>query len=163
MRQLSSSLSAAAKWGPPAFVVLFASVAVGITISGGAWRGSDGQPVSAWKPLVGIACMLIVAGLGPWWFLSRDLRTVSTDGEHLYVGKGPHEVAIPLRQVGRVWDSGFGVERVSIEFIADTPVGRRVHFVPLQRLWAGWSEPPVVAELLALVEANGGSASRAAA
>jgi hypothetical protein len=146
MRTLSSDQTFGAKFVAPVVVILIFDVAAGLL-----WWDPNGWPMSllhaSTDPIRWVfAVLAVLLTVGSLWF-GAPLKAVRVDDEALYISNFRREVRVPLAEVESVAVEGWSTSQVvKIAFRSDTPVGRKIVFMPKLRFFA-FREPPVVAEL----------------
>jgi hypothetical protein len=148
-RKLSSRQTALAKFVIPA--AIFAAAAALLAIFFAVPLLSD-EPFT----LGGALISLVVTGVLVWWgsaFVS--LKTVSLDGQQLWVSNYMKEIAIPLSEVKEVAEvKQFKQKLIVLSLKRPTEFGREIKFLPRAqpRLW---QEHSVVGDLRELIESQG--------
>ena len=150
-RKLSSRQTALAKFVIPA--AIFAAAAALLAIFFAVPLLSD-EPFT----LGGALISLVVTGVLVWWgsaFVS--LKTVSLDGQQLWVSNYMKEIAIPLSEVKEVAEvKQFKQKLIVLSLKRPTEFGREIKFLPRAQLRL-WQEHSVVGELRELMESQGNS------
>jgi hypothetical protein len=135
---------------PPAWIGGIGVLALLLFLAPEHFLSRNGDPLPLWIDNLVVAVwivgsILIVATTVP-------LKRVFLDGNRLVVSNFRRDTRIPLADITTVTQNRWiKIRPVSITFRNRTPFGRKIQFMPPQRIrWRFWEEDPVVDELRAL-------------
>jgi len=121
-----------------------------LALFGSATFGGGGSTVPPEMKWIFLAAT-VAGSVFIYWSCVR-LKLVRMDERKLYVSNLLTEIEVPLTQVDLVTENRWiNIHPVTIHLNGDTEFGRKIMFMPHVRLFAFWSEHPVVDEILEAV------------
>src|SRR5215207_347830 len=143
-RNLSSSLTVYFKVLLPCLWIT--TLGVGVI---GAFLGNDPRAAAA-PPSFFLLAVWILGTAFLYWFCVR-LKSVSIDGEFLYVPNYLKGIAIPLSNIYFVRENKWlNIHPVTIHLRTPSKFGNKITFMPKTRLFPLFDSHPVVKELKSL-------------